>query len=120
MMEVSLTGRPVTWKAFLTAFTLLDAKGGAVGTLEGDEYQARYAIYAARAGEYLVKVPDDPVVVAGQAVQRYEQYLRQVAQKLSEHALQVTRDHRQAERAVREILESFDLPPLAVSVASER
>ena len=119
MLEVALTGRPVTWKAFLTAFTLLDAEGKEAGSLQGDESQARYAIYAAQPGEYLIKVPADPILAA-QTVQKYEQYLRQVAQELSERALEATHDHRQAERAIREILESFGLPPLAVSVASGR
>mgnify|MGYP005855903449 CR=1 FL=1 len=116
MMEVALSGRPVSWSAFLTEFTLLDADGKALGNLQGDENQARYAVYAAQPGEYLVKVPADSIVV-GQTVQKYEQYLRQVGQELSNRALDVTRDHRQAERAVHEILESFSLPPLAVSKA---
>ena len=116
MLEVALTGRPVTWKAFLTAFTLLDAEGKEAGSLQGDESQARYAVYGARPGEYLVKVPADPIVAA-QTVQQYEQYLCQVAQDLSQRALEVTRDHRQAERAVGEILDSFGLPPMVVSKA---
>ncbi|MGQ9879360.1 MAG: hypothetical protein ACUVSV_00655, partial [Armatimonadota bacterium] len=63
-----------------------------------------------------LKVPADPLVV-GQTIQKYEGYLRQTAQELVDRALQATRDHRQAERIVREILESFHLPPIAVSAA---
>lgn len=117
MMDVPLVGRPVSWSAVLTEYTLLDADGNEVGKIRGDEYQARYAVYAARPEEYMVQVPVDPIV-AGGAVQKYEQYLRREAQKLFQRLLEATHDHRQADRIQREILESLDLPPLAIREAT--
>ena len=115
-MRVPLTGKPQTWTTFFTEFTLLDAEGKEVGKLQGSEAQARYAIYAAMPGQYLVKIPADPIV-AGQAVQRYEQYLREEARKLHERTLQATKDFKQTDRIVKEILEAQGLPALAVSEA---
>jgi hypothetical protein len=117
MMDVPLVGRPVSWSAVLTEYTLLDADGNEVGKIRGDEYQARYAVYAARPEDYMVQVPVDPIV-AGKAVQKYEQYLRREAQKLFQRLLEATHDHRQADRIQREILESLDLPPLAIREAT--
>jgi len=116
MMRVPVTGRPAAWQVFFTEFHLVDADGNKVGVIQNNEYQARYVIYAARAGEFMVEVPAEPVA-AGKAVQGYEQYLREVAKELLEQALQMTKDYKQAERITREILESFDLPKLAVETA---
>ncbi len=118
MMDVGLTGRPVSWSPFMIEFTLLDADGESVGKVQGVEQQARYAVYAAVAGQYQVQVPAESII-AVQSVQQYEKYLRQIAQNLHERALEATHDYQQAERIVREILEALDLPPLAVSVAME-
>ncbi len=116
MMRVPLTGKPQTWTTFFTEFTLLDAEGKEVGKLQGSEAQARYAIYAAMPGQYLVEIPADPIV-AGQTVQHYEQYLREEARKLHERTLQATKDFKQTDRIVKEILEAQGLPALAVSEA---
>ena len=116
MMDIALTGRPVSWTGFFGEYTLLDASDNEVGEFQGNEQQARYIIYAARPRQYMVNIPIDPIII-GKAVQAYEQYLRETAQTLLQRALEATRDHRQAERIVREILESLDLPPLAVSEA---
>ncbi len=116
MMRVPLTGKPQTWTTFFTEFTLLDAEGKEVGKLQGSEAQVRFAIYAAMLGQYLVEIPVDPIV-AGQAVQRYEQYLREEARKLHERTLQATKDFKQTDRIVKEILEAQGLPALAVSEA---
>ncbi len=116
MQALPITGRPVSWQPFITQFTLGDEKGQPVGTLQGTEAQARYAIYAAVPGAYVVEVPED-ALSAGKAVQAYEGYLRRTAQDLFERALAATRNHREAERVVREILASLGLPPLAVEAA---
>jgi hypothetical protein len=115
MMDVALTGRPVSWRDFFGEYTLLDASDNEVG-FQGNEQQARYIVYAARPGQYMVDVPVDPIIIS-KAVQAYEQYLRETAQTLLQRALEATRDHRQAGRIVREMLESLNLPPLAVSEA---
>ncbi len=116
MIRVPLTGKPQRWNLFFTEFTLLDEQGKEVGKLQGSEAQARYAIYAAMPGQYLVEIPVDPIV-AGQAVQRYEQYIREEAQRLHESTLQHTNDFKQTDRIVKEILEAQGLPALAVSEA---
>jgi hypothetical protein len=116
MMDVALTGRPVSWRDFFGEYTLLDASDNEVGKFQGNEQQARYIVYAARPGQYMVDVPVDPIIIS-KAVQAYEQYLRETAQTLLQRALEATRDHRQAGRIVREMLESLNLPPLAVSEA---
>lgn len=116
MMPVPLTGKPQRWSIFFTEYTLLDAEGKAVGNLQGSEAQARYAIYAALPGHYLVEIPADPIV-ARQAVQRYELYLREETQKLHERTLQATKDFKQTDRIVKEILEAQGLPALAVNLA---
>ena len=120
MMDVELTGRPVSWRGFLGEYTLLDASDNKVGKFQGNEQQARYIVYAARPGQYkymVVEVPVDPIIIS-EAVQAYEQYLRETAQTLLQRALEATRDHRQAGRIVREmLLKSLNLPPLAVSEA---
>ncbi|MGQ9657563.1 MAG: N-6 DNA methylase [Fimbriimonadales bacterium] len=116
MQAVALAGRPERWESMLSEFTLFDSAGAVVGTLQGDEHQVRYLLYAAAPGVYRVEVPADSVV-AGQAVARYEAYLRQVAGEMMTHALNATRQHRQAERAVRDILESLGLPPFGVERA---
>ena len=116
VMPVPLIGKPQRWSIFFTEYTLLDAEGREVGKLQGSEAQARYAIYAALLGQYLVEIPADPIV-AGQAVQRYELYLREETQKLHERVLQATKDFKQTDRIVKEILEAQGLPALAVSIA---
>jgi len=116
MISVSITGRPVSWRAFFDQLTLCDAEGKEVGMVRGGEKQARYAVYAAQFGRYMLEMPADPIVV-GKAVQGYEHYLREVGQGLFQRALEGTRNRRDAERVTREILESLDLPPLAVSEA---
>ena len=116
MMSVSVTGRPVSWQPFINEFTLLDADGNAVGTLTGDEIQARYAVYAARPMEFSITIPADSTV-AGKIVQQYEQYLRDVGRQLHHRAVEATRDIAQAERLAREILQSFGLSAIAIEVA---
>ncbi|MBC7220892.1 N-6 DNA methylase [Candidatus Bipolaricaulota bacterium] len=116
MVSIAVTGRPVSWQSFLSEFTLLDADGNAVGSLTGSEIEARYAVYAVRAGEHVVDVPTDPIVTR-QAVQRYEQYLRQLGEEVFTRAMEATRDHRQAEQITKELLEAQGLPPLAISKA---
>jgi len=119
MMEVNVTGRPRSWRSFFNQFTLIDSDGKEVGVLEGDEFQARYAIYAARPGHYMIEVPADPAV-ACKIVQDYEQYLRHIGQALFQRALDATHDHKQAERIVWEILDSLGLPSLAMAVVMGR
>ena len=116
MARIALTGKPQTWSIFFTEYTLLDAEGREVGKLQGSEDQVRYVIYAALPGQYLVEIPADPIVL-GQAVQRYELYLQEEAQKLHERVLQATKDFKQTDRIVKEILEEQGLPALAVSTA---
>ncbi len=116
MVSIGVTGRPVAWQSFLTELTLLDATGSAVGSLTGSEIQARYAVYAARAGEHVVDVPTDAIVTR-QAVQRYEQYLRQLGEEVFTRAMEATRDHRQAEQITKELLEAQGLPPLGINKA---
>lgn len=116
MVSIGVTGRPVSWQSFLTEFTLLDADGNAVGSLTGSEIEARYVVYAVRAGEHVVDVPTDAIVTR-QAVQRYEQYLRQLGEEVFTRAMEATRDHRQAEQITKELLEAQGLPPLAISKA---
>ncbi|MEM3485957.1 MAG: N-6 DNA methylase [Candidatus Methanomethyliaceae archaeon] len=115
-MVIPLTGRPVSWLSFLNEYTLVDAEGNEVGRLIGDEGTARYVIYASKEGQYMVEVPADPIVVE-KAVQEYEYYLRKTGEQLFNRALEVTKNHSQAERIAREILESFGLPSLAVEKA---
>jgi len=116
MLSIPVTGRPVTWRPFLTQFTLLDAAGNEVGMLTGDELQARYAIYVARHGQYMLEVPAD-TIVASKTVQEYEHYLFQIGQDIFQRALEATRDYQRAEQVTREILESLGLPPLSVNKA---
>lgn len=118
MEDVPVTGRPHSWQQFFTDWELLDAEGHPVGKVSGTEQQVRYAIYAARSGEYLIQVPANKTV-AGKVVQEYEHYLRQVGRELFHRTLTSTRHHRQAEQIVRNLLESLGLPMLAVSVAME-
>ena len=114
MMNIPISSRPVEISAFFTHQKLLDANGKLAGEFEGVESQARYAIYAAQPGAYMVKVPIDPRV-AEKASRDYEEYLKKVAQELLQHALDATRNHRQADRVVHEILESLPLPGMAIS-----
>lgn len=95
---------------------LIDSEGNEFGTFHGDEYQVRYLLYASAPGIYRVDMPTDSIV-ARQVVNRYEAYLRQVAGKMIERALQATRQHRQAERALRDILESLGVPAFGIENA---
>ena len=116
MVAVSLSGRPVAYQPFFHQTLLHGGDGNQVGELEGREGLGRYAIYAARDGEYRVEVPAHEGV-AKETVRRYEDYLREVGSTLVEKALEVTGDYAQAERAALEILRSLDLPELGVRVA---
>lgn len=117
MTTIPLTGRPVSWQwPYFGEFTLVDAAGNEVGKVQGDENQARYAVYGAGEGQYKVDVPEDPIVT-GKAIQGYEQYLCGVGKQLVQRALEATQNYQQAERIAREILESLGLPPLAVEKA---
>jgi|GEM_PF-302637 len=113
---VPLTGRPVQWRFFLNQYTFIDPEGNEVGEWIGEEVQARYVLYAWKPGHYRVEVPVDPIV-AGKAVQQYEQDLRRTADEIFQRLLEATQDYRQATRATEEILESLGLPLLAVARA---
>jgi hypothetical protein len=117
MMDVPLAAQPVSWSGVLTEYTLLDARGNEVGKIQGNECQARYAVYAAQLGQYMVQVPADPVV-ACKVVEEYEQYLRREARELFQRLLEATHDQRQADRLRREILGSLKLPPPAIQEAT--
>lgn len=119
MWRVPISGRPLSWRAFLTQYDLLDKDGNPVGAFVGEEVQARYAVYVWAPGRYELEIPADSIV-AGKAVQAYEQYLRQTAEELFQRLLEATRDYRQAERGAREILESLGLPPVAITEAFRR
>lgn len=116
MWRIPVSGRPLSWRSFLTQYDLLDKDGNTIGTFVGEEVQACYAIYAWAPGRYELEIPADSIV-AGKAVQAYEQYLRQRAEELFQRLLEATRDYRQAERGAREILESLGLPPTGISRA---
>jgi len=113
---VPLTGRPVQWRPFLNQYIFIDPEGNEVGEWVGEEVQARYVLYAWKPGHYRVEVPVDPIV-AGKAVQQYEQDLRRTADEIFQRLLEATQDYRQATRATEEILESLGLPLLAVARA---
>lgn len=118
MMPVSVTGRPVSWQAFLTEFTLMDADGKSVGTLTGNEIHARYAVYASKPMEFSIAIPIDTNAVT-QVVRAYELYLRETGKQLRNRATEATRDIAQAEQLAREILKSFGLPEMALEVAMQ-
>ena len=115
MIGVPLTGRPHSWTAFFTEYTLRDTQGKEVGMIKGTETQARYAIYASLPGQYRVEVPSDGIV-AGKAVQQYEQYLQDEAHKLHQSLSQRTNDFQQSERMLKEILEAQGLAALAITL----
>jgi hypothetical protein len=115
VVGLSLTGRPHSWTLFFTEYTLLDTQGKEVGMIKGTETQARYAIYASLPGQYRVEVPSDDIV-AGKAVQQYEQYLQAEVHKLQQNILQRTNDIQQSERMLKEILEAQGLAALAIAL----
>jgi hypothetical protein len=82
---------------------------------EGFSYQApslvtaKYIIYARKANEYTVCLPNDEVVIT-KAVTDYERYLKELFQKLNQELLNRTFDHRQAETLSRRIFQELGLP----------
>jgi len=116
MITVPLTGRPVSWYPMLAQVELVDADENVVGTFEGTEAHARYALYAARPGEFAVDVCSDAVTVT-KVVQQYECYLQDVGQELHKRFLEATGEAKQALRAARELLEALGLPPIGVEKA---
>jgi hypothetical protein len=82
---------------------------------EGFSYQApslvtaKYIIYASKANEYTVCLPNDEVVIT-KAVTDYERYLKELFQKLNQELLNRTFDHRQAETLSHRIFQELGLP----------
>ncbi len=82
---------------------------------EGFSYQApslvtaKYIIYARKANEYTVCLPNDEIVVT-KAVTDYERYLKELFQKLNQELLNRTFDHRQAETLSHRIFQELGLP----------
>lgn len=112
MIDIPLTNRPVRWKNsdLLAEYTLLDESGKSVGNLENaHEVQARYATCAARSGEFMVRIPANPMI-AEKALAKYTQYLREVARRLRQRALEATRDQAQAYRIAKELLKAAGVP----------
>ena len=82
---------------------------------EGFSYQARslpvakYIIYARKPAEYIVSLPNDEIVVT-KAVANYENYLKELFQKLNQEILNRTFDHKQAETLSHQIFQELGLP----------
>jgi hypothetical protein len=81
---------------------------------EGFIYQApslvtaKYIIYARKANEYTVCLPNDEMVIT-KAVTDYERYLKELFQKLNQELLNRTFDHRQAEILSHRIFQELGL-----------
>lgn len=81
----------------------------------GFSYQARslaaakYIIYAHKAAEYIISLPNDEIVVT-KAVTEYEHYLKELFQKLNKDILGRTFDQKQAETLSRHIFQELGLP----------
>jgi len=82
---------------------------------DGFSYQAssmaaaKYIIYAHKHSEYIVSLPSDEIIIT-KAITDYENYLKELFQKLSQELLNRTFDHKQAETLSRRIFQELGLP----------
>jgi type I restriction enzyme M protein len=82
---------------------------------DGFSYQAssvaaaKYIIYAHKPSEYIVSLPNDQIIIT-KAITDYENYLKELFQKLSQELLNRTFDHKQAETLSRRIFQELGLP----------
>ncbi|MFH0768647.1 MAG: hypothetical protein V1932_03660, partial [Chloroflexota bacterium] len=82
---------------------------------DGFSYQApsiaaaKYIIYAHKPAEYIVSLPNDEIIIT-KAITDYENYLKELFQKLSQELLNRTFDHKQAETLSRRIFQELGLP----------
>lgn len=70
---------------------------------------AKYIIYAHKPSEYIVSLPNDEIIIT-KAMTDYENYLKELFQKLSQELLNRTFDHKQAEILSRRIFQELGLP----------
>lgn len=73
--------------------------------------EAKYLIYAQRAGHHTVRMPKAQVEIS-RAVSNYERYLRELRQELFEAYYKRTLDQRTATRLVAAAWQQLNLPPV--------
>jgi hypothetical protein len=71
--------------------------------------RAKYVLYARKEGQFIYKVPKSEIVVK-KAVQKYENYLKEIRDKLIKAYLERGADKITAESLARQVFEEIDLP----------
>lgn len=74
-----------------------------------NEASARYIIYSQKPDEYIVKVPEDKILIE-KAVTEYEKYLRELRNKLHTAFAGRVFDHKLADTLTQSVFADFNLP----------
>jgi len=97
-------------ESFFDNQQLCDAEGNQVMEVASAE-KGKFIIYAQKADELVVKVPESATVVK-KAVQEYEIYLKDLKKKLYVAFMEKSGEHSISENLTRQVFEEFGLPEL--------
>ena len=70
------------------------------------EAEAKYIIYSSRAGEYIIRIPKDDIVV-DKAVQKYESHIIEIKKKIFEFLYSASFDYNGSIRTTEKVMDLF-------------
>ncbi|MCK4294520.1 MAG: N-6 DNA methylase [Planctomycetes bacterium] len=95
---------------FMGKQEICDAEGNHI-VEEGDEVRAKFIVYAKRADEQIVRIPEKATIVK-KAVQDYEADVRDIRDRLYVGLMEKCGDHAVSENLAAQVLEDHGLPDL--------
>jgi hypothetical protein len=110
MKEVSLPNKPLRLGNYFFGEQDVIADSGFIYKAKGS-VEAKYLIYAQRAGVSKLLVPKDTMTLF-KTVKNYENYLRNLRAEIAKALLNRTLDQQMAERLLYQILEEYHLPEI--------
>jgi len=108
ILEIPVSGKPLKiGHYFMGTYEVIDEDGDKM-RIANDIYEAKFLVYSYKPEQYIIQLPKNTVVIQN-AVKAYEQYVKNLHDKLLNRAFEATHDHTRAERIANEILEEYGI-----------